>query len=212
MGDGGYIDPWDADGWQRAIFIEAGLDPDAKCGARALAENMPGLAGIYTGRGLKLPGDGALFRSGGEHYVALRSGISVERKRFAAFHEIAEYKLRGVSHPDIERCCNAIAGACAMPRAAFWNALRSLGDNPHALADEFTVTPTAAALRIGEVTQLPLAVVTRSFMWIRGREFSWPDEAGIRVEARRRIVRPGLRKIQLEDRRVALAASDVEDV
>ena len=211
MGYGGTLDPWDADGWQRAIFLDAGLDPDTKQSARVVAEGTPGLFGIYTGKGLKLPGDAALFRSGNDRYIALRSGISLERKRFAAFHEIAEYRLRDVIHPDIERCCNAIAGACAMPRAAFWSALRALSDDPHALANEFTVTPTAAALRIGEVTQLPLVVVTRSYMWIRGREFCWPDEAGIRIEARRRVVRPGLRKIQLEDRRIALAADGTEE-
>lgn len=211
MGDRGTLDPWDAEGWQRFIFLSAGVDPDAACGARTIAEQTPGLDGVYTSRGLKLPGDAALFRSGETFHVALRSGISTERKRFAVFHEVAEFWLRGVVHPDIEHCCNAIAGACTMPRAAFYSALREIGDDPHALAERFTVTPTSAALRIGEVTQLPLAVVTPSYMWIRGREWNWPDEAGIRTEARRRIVRPGLRKILLENRRVALAASDIED-
>ena len=205
---GSILDLWDADAAQREAFEAAGLDPNEQCGARILVERTPDLSGIYTAKGLNLPGDGALFKMHGEFWVALRAGISTVRKRFAAFHEVAEFRHRHIVHPQIEQFCNAVAGAMAMPRVAFLRAMRQLGDNPHVLAEEFTVTPTAAALRIGEVTQLPLAVLTPSYMWIRGREWSWPDEARIRTEARRRVMRPGLRKIQLEPRRLALAAED----
>lgn len=204
--------PWcmdlgEADAWATCIRERAGVDADAVVRPSDLA-NRFGLE-VYQGKGLKLRRDGELAAWGGRRYIAIRAGITVERARFAVLHEIAEEALRGQIDDDIERACNAIAGALAMPRRTFLCALREVGEDPHALAALFKVTPTAAALRIGETTQMPLAALTPSWLWIRGRPIVWPPETELRRIAR--VGRPGLRRIALEPRRIAIIVDGVDE-
>lgn len=200
------VDLIEAEGCARHIMQLAGFDPDEPCSIRRLAEQTPGIAGIYTGRGLRLRKDCALFTLNGERWIARRSGISTARAKFGVAHELAEHYLHGQVREDIETMCNAIAGAIVMPRKAFARALREVGENLDALSELFDVTKTAAALRLGEVTQMPMVVMTPTWIWVRGADFAWPDEAQIRREAR--APRPGLRKIHIEPRRLALAVND----
>ena len=198
---------WEADAWATTIRERAGVDADEVVKPSELARGLG--VELYQARGLRLPGDAALAFWGGKPRIALRSGLSVERARFAVFHELAEYALAGHVDATIEDACNAIAAALAMPRRAFLRAIRDLGEDPHALAHAFRVTPTAAALRLGETTQIPLAALTPSWMWIRGRAITWPPEPEIRRIARGG--RPGIRKLGLEPRRVALIVEELDE-
>lgn len=202
------VDLWEAEGCARSIKLDAGFDPNEECSIRWLAERTPKIAGIYTGRGLKLATDAELFSMNGERWIARRSGIPMERVKWGVAHELGEHHLEGQVRSDIEAMCNAIAGCLIMPRIPFAKSVRELEGDPHALAERFGVTVTAAAIRIGEVTDLPTAVMTPSWMWIRGREYFPTNTALIRCEAMH--PRPGLRKVLLEPRRQALFADAVD--
>lgn len=196
----------EADEWAAEIRDRAGVDRDAIVKASVLARGL-GLE-IYQSRGLNLPGGAAISSWGGKRYIALADGLSVVRARELVLHECAEDTLRGTRDERVEHACNAIAAALAMPRVAFARAVRSEGESPERLAELFQVTQTSAALRIGEVTDHPLVALSRTFVWVRGREWTWPDESELR-----RIVRsgrPGVRVVRLEPRRAALFAEDLE--
>lgn len=201
------MDLGEGDAWANWIRDLARIDRDELVRPSELAQRL-GLE-VYQSKGLKLRRDAELAAWGGKRYIALRSGVAVERARFAIFHELAEYALRNQIEGDIEQACNAIAGALAMPRRPFLAAIRDVGDDPNALAPVFKVTPTAAALRLGETTQVPLAALTPSWLWIRGRAIVWPHEAELRRIAR--VGRPGLRRVALEPRRVALIVEDLDE-
>lgn len=196
----------EADEWAAEIRDRAGVDRNAIVKAGALARAL-GLE-IYQSKGLKLPGGAALSKWNNQQYIALADGLSVVEARFLVFHEIVEFVLYGSTDEQIESACNAIAAALSMPRGAFAQAVRELGEDPHGLAERFQVTATAAALRIGEVTDHPLVALSRTFVWVRGREWTWPEEPELRRIAR--AGRPGVRVVRLEPRRAALFAEDLE--
>jgi Zn-dependent peptidase ImmA (M78 family) len=197
----------EADEWAAEIRDRAGVERDAIVGAGALARAL-GLE-IYQSKGLKLPGGAALSTWNGKRYIALASGLDRVRARFLVLHEIAEYVFREKHDERIEHACNAVAAALAMPRGAFARAVRSEGEEPERLAEIFAVTQTAAALRIGEVTDHPLVALSKSFVWVRGREWTWPDEPELRRIMR--SGRPGVRVVRLEPRRAALFAEDLDE-
>lgn len=197
----------EADEWAAEIRDRAGVDRDVMVKAGALARAL-GLE-IYQSKGLKLQGGAALSFWGGQRYIALAAGLPPVRARELVLHEIAEFILDDRHDEDIECACNAIAAALAMPRGGFARATRSEGEDPHRLAEIFQVTPTSAALRIGEVTHHPLVALSRSFVWVRGREWCWPDEPELRRIMRNG--RPGVRVVPLEPRRAALFAEDFDE-
>lgn len=197
------MDVWESDAWAKEILHLARMPDDTFIRASDLAEALPGMCGVYQSKGLRLAGDAALARWNGSWYVAVRSGISMERGRFAVFHECAEYvfAIRGVHHPEKESACNAIAASLAMPRMPFLQSLKTYGENIEAVARCWKVTETSAALRIGEVTGRPLAAISPAQIRYRGDEFIWPIEKVLRSGTH-----PGLKKISLEPRRFALVA------
>jgi hypothetical protein len=75
------------------------------------------------------------------------------------------------------------------------------------IAQWFVTTETCAALRFGEVTGEPLALISPRAVVVRGDEWVWPDERELRAIARRRVA-PGIRKTRLRDdpRRLVLRA------
>ena len=108
---------------------------------------------------------------------------------------------------DEEAAADYLGAALVAPRRAFASALRALGDDLAELAAVFRSTETAAALRVGEVTGRPLAVVAPHRVRVRGPEsWAWPDESTLRAWARRGRV--GVRRCRLrdDDRRMMLIA------
>lgn len=66
------------------------------------------------------------------------------------------------------------------------------------LAAAFETTESLAALRLGEVTGQPIALVARQVR-VRGDDWAWPPEADLR-RARRGPPPRGLVKVQLRER------------
>lgn len=156
-----------------------------------------------------LRGDGALVRVMGEDRIYIRSRLSPERKRWAVAHELAEWALarEGYREPDVEEAANYLAGAIIAPRRRFLHALRERGERFSDLAHDLIVTESCAALRLGETTGMPMALVARTVR-VRGGEFAWPDEGLLRSIAAGPIPR-GLRRARLTDdrRRVVIRAA-----
>jgi len=127
---------------------------------------------------------------------------------FFVGHELAHWlmDLCGVKNDDNEEAAaDYLAAALLAPRETFRAALRELGEDLPALANVFHVTETCAALRLGEVTGQPLAVVTPHRVHVRGpEEWVWPDEMTLRAWTRK--TPPGVRSTRLTDdpRRVVL--------
>jgi hypothetical protein len=131
---------------------------------------------------------------------------------FAIAHEIGHYLLRRARFvgDDEERAADYLGAALIAPRRAFLAARRAMGDDLPNLARTFGMTETAAALRLGEVCHVPLAVVAPQTVRVRGpEEWVWPDESTLRRWARG-LAQPGIRKVRLTDdpRRVVLDAED----
>lgn len=146
-----------------------------------------------------LRGDGALVRVMGEDRIYIRSRLSPERKRWAVAHELAEWSLarEGYREPDVEETANYLAGAIIAPRRRFLHALRERGERFSDLAHDLIVTESCAALRFGETTGIPLALIAHTVR-VRGELFGWPSEAQVRALATGALPR-GLRRSRLRD-------------
>jgi hypothetical protein len=83
-----------------------------------------------------------------------------------------------------ERLVIAVAARLTVPTLAFRRGLRH-GLGRHSLAQEFGVNETCAALRYGEVTGEPVAVVTPRWIYAAG-EWPWPAASVLRRMVRER--------------------------
>ncbi len=205
-------DQLELEGIAEAAYCSAGLDPERPHVAR-LARALLGPEAIRRGP-RPLHGPAALVRVGEEWRIVLARGLPPLQAVFAVGHELGHWLLRqhGYDGDDEERDADYLAAALLAPRSAFLAARRVLRDDLPALAATFGMTETAAALRLGEVCRVPLAVVAPQTVRVRGPEgWVWPDEASLRRWARGRPL-PGIRKVRLTDdpRRVVLDAEAVE--
>lgn len=141
-----------------------------------------------------LPGNGALARVGAHWRVYLRRDASQVAKRFVLLHELAHWALGSGGS---EEECDALAAALLAPRRAFLLAVAALGSDFGALAAHFGASESCVALRLGEATGCPLALITPRAVRLRGSVFSWPDERALRAKSNTQ--RPGLRKARLRD-------------
>lgn len=194
-----------------AAYRQAGMDADRPHVPR-LARALLGGAAIQKGP-RPLHGPAALVRVGEDWRIVIARGLPPLYAHFAIAHELGHHLLRqhGYDGDDEERAADYLGAALIAPRRAYLAARRALGDALPALAETFGMTETAAALRLGEVCHVPLAVVAPQTVRVRGPEaWVWPDEGTLRRWARGRA--PGIRKVRLTDdpRRVVLDAEDVE--
>lgn len=195
-------------------YADAGLDIERPHVMR-LAIALLGPGSIRRGP-RPIHGPAALLRVGDAWRIVLSRSLPQRYALFAIAHElghwlIARHGLVGAAGvgDDEERAADYLGGALLAPRRAFLAARRALGDDLSALAKTFSTTETGAALRLGEVLRLPLAVVAPQTVRVRGPEdWVWPDESTLRRWARRPA--PGLRKTRLTDdpRRVVLDADE----
>lgn len=187
-------------------YSDAGLDPQQPHVSR-LARTLLGPKAIQKGPRL-VRSPACLVRVGRQVYIFIAKGLKPVDALFAVAHELAHYLIakQGLSDENEEEMANALGAALLAPRPAFRAAFKRFGDDLPALASALSATETAAALRLGEVTGQPLAVVAPERVRVRGRGWRWPDESSLRQLARRPI--PGIRKTRLRDdpRRVVLSA------
>jgi len=152
-------------------------------------------------------GDAVLARVGSVWRVYLRPRLPPERARFALAHELAEWWLRrtGYAGERVEDVANHLGAALVAPRSRVVRLVRARPTFAE-LASELEATESLAALRVGEVTGEPLALVSPALVRVRGEPWAWPPEDELR-RARRGDVPRGLVKVSLEERgRVVLRA------
>lgn len=160
-------------------------DFDAPPGARALVEHHLGHGAVLVVRGMA-GREAELITLRGRPTICVRARLSPVALRWALLHELAEWHLQRIAYrePDVEHMANAIAAALAAPRDAFLRAVRDAQDDFAALAELFSTTQTCAALRLGEVTGQPIAVIAPALVRVRGDDWAWPDERALRRYAR----------------------------
>jgi IrrE N-terminal-like domain len=186
------------------IYRLADVEADEPPGALVLAERLR-LPVIRVDDRFLRGGDAALRPIDGELWICVRRRLPFERLHFAIAHEIAEWRLSKLDYRDEDRehAANALAAALLLPRAAL--RVSVLLDFAQ-IAEDFVVTQTCAALRVGEVTGRPLAVVSPQLVRVRGESFEWPEERTIRGLAKARALPPEVERVELTDdaRRVVL--------
>jgi hypothetical protein len=195
-----------------ATYRRAKRDPGRPMSTFALARavdvevlRLRDMAGAPAGRGT----------SNGKRFIAVKQRLPEAYARFFAAHELAHFLLdeEGYDAEDLETCCDYLGAALMAPRPAVIGLKSAFGLDPRAIAKEVGGTETMAALRVGEVLRIPLAVVA-PIVRVRGpEEWVWPSVPELRRLARlapRKLPR-GLAKTKLTDdpRRVLLVADDL---
>lgn len=191
------------EGAAESVYAQARRDPDLAADPIELAEALLGAGSVRLVHAAALPGLASLARVGLEWRIYVRSSASEQRRAFAVLHELGHYVL-GIDAG--EGACDALAAALLLPRRAFMRAARELGADWPALASRFGCSESAVALRWGEVVSDPLALVAPRSVRIRGADWAWPHEPGVRALARK--PGPGLARARLTDdaRRIVLRA------
>jgi len=168
----------DAEGEALYLYERAGADPAEPPGPHALAAAL-GLRIEHGGRGIV--GDAMLV----DGTIRVRRRLPPAREGFAVAHELAEWALAGHLDEEAEASANLLAACLLMPRPAVLAAVSAIGRDLAALASAFVVTETAMALRLAEIDGTPTLVVSRSWAWVRGEPFGWPES----VEGARRLAK-----------------------
>lgn len=163
----------------------------------ALAETLLGDGSVGTVPARVLRGARArLVTVYGQRRIFVSRSLSRRETAFAILHEIGHWRLDQIQYAGInaEAICDAIAACLIAPREPFLEAVEEYGPlEIRKLAEDFAASETLAVLRVGEVTQIGVAVFDDERTHIRGK---------FRLA-------PGLAKINLADkpRRYALLAT-----
>ncbi len=164
-----------------AILVDEGFPLDEPPDVEKLAWCALGAQNVVEARGLPVPG--RFLPDSGR--LELRPGLTRKARRWLLAHELSERHLlrRSYAPDEIEQLADAVAAALIAPKQAVRTALRSFGRHLPNLALVLGTTQSIAALRLGEVTGSPLALVTPRHVHVRGEEFGWPSERAVRALA-----------------------------
>ncbi len=192
------LDQADIEGEADRLYRAAGLDSGTAAPIIWLATELLGAGAIVPVHMLREPGGACLARVNGQARIYFRSRLPPMRRDFAIGHELAHWCLRDAEEGfELELACDALAAALIAPRAAFLKVVARHGARFTRLARAFATTESLVALRFGETTLEPLALVAPGSVRVRGAVYSWPSEPALRALAT--SPRPGLRKASLRD-------------
>lgn len=208
------LDPSDLEGCAEALYKLAGLQVDEPVSPAKIARLILGPRAIEVTP--MRASAGAIVTVNGETRIALRRGLPLLLARFITAHELAHLivdRLGMHLGEDLETACDYIAGAVLMPRRHYVSAHKFHDGDVRELAEEYSVTHSAAWLRVGETVRIPLALVRPGLVRTRGPEsYVWPEENTILGWSRGAPPR-GLAKTRVADdpRRTVLVADDQEE-
>lgn len=179
--------PWDIEGAVSLVYAKGDLDPHRSFSVVRIANALFGPGGVVEkgsrhvpGEAMLVPRDGPLFAgwpgpaNPRAFQVWARRRLPLVRKRFAIGHEIGEWvcEFWGYRGEDREDYCDAIGAALLIFRPLFF---REFGcpavPDLERMAEFFGVDQACAALRFGEVTGTPVALVSRMGFKQRGEAF-----------------------------------------
>jgi hypothetical protein len=187
----------DIEGTAERVYREIGAEPTTALSPMKIARHVLGDGAVRLVPATALPGVGSLARVRGQWLVFLREDAPLHAQRFVLCHELA-HRLLGPSAT--EHQCDALAAALLLPREAFLRALRQHRWRLAPMARVFCATESCVALRAGEVTTKPLALVTPRSVRIRGAAFAWPSAAELQALPETAKL-PGIRRVSLQDDR-----------
>lgn len=201
--------PAEAEGLADLVYKSAKADPGDPPGPITLARRLR----IPVQRVRRhLWGDAKLCPVGGGWVIFVATDIHPRELGFTVAHELGEWAAQqmGWRGEWVEGLADATAAAIVAPRPAYRRAAAYFGLDLQELAGAFVATQTLAALRWGEVYDVPLAVVSRREVRVRGPEaWVWPELAELRTWAKASVVPEGIERVQITDARsraVLLAA------
>lgn len=164
----------DCEGDALLAYEEAELDPERPPPIEKLCEKLFGT------RPLVRPGlvrEACMGILDGEVRIYSRSGLSLERRRFAVAHEISHGRSRTHHNKGgaaVEARADLLAACLLAPRPAFLKMVKKCGHSIYDLAHAFSTTQATAMLRLGEVVGRPVRLLGPRER-IRGEAFVWPD-------------------------------------
>lgn len=205
-----------------ATYMRHGFDPCEPASpamlARAILKTEKPLEfvrWIAAGTGAR-HAHGALFRFDGQRRIAVARGSSPAMKVhptrlrgayqvFAICHELAHVILEeeGYAEDRLEDSCDYLGACLLAPRPAMRKLHASFGLQLGLIADMTASTETWAALRLGEVLNVPLAQLQPMKVRYRGGAQQlelFTDEESLRRWARSQT-RPGLVRVRIGDAR-----------
>lgn len=189
---------WNAEGDAISLYRRSGFGLAAPPGPVPFAESLLGRGSIRFDRP-PLGADAALTRVGDRWLIFTSPRLAPARMAWGIYHELAEWWLRDERDERIEDRCDQLAAALRAPRDAFREAAGIVGDDLTELAGAFLTSESSAAMRIAEVLDRPLVLVTPTRVRVRGPEYGWPGESALRELARRRRMPDGVTKVKLGD-------------
>ena len=190
-----------------SLYEEAREDPGEPVSPIRLVRVLIGKQSIGFVPKRSLPDWAMLTRVNGEHRIFVRKDVPGRELGHTVAHELAHWALRRAGLDDAEPMCDYLAAALVAPIPAFRRALKTYGERLPALARAFRTTQSLVALRWGESTSRPLALVRPGLVRCRGAGFAWPTDRVVRRWARQDHPE-SLTKARLTDdsRRVVLLA------
>ncbi len=163
-----------------------GLDPERGHQTLEIVSRL-GIELVQTDR--PMPGGARL---GAGKVIWVQRGIQPRRAFFDVSHELAAFMLRERNYlePDLEERENRLAACLLLPRPAVIRTLREeTWRGVRQFAKTLRVSDACAALRLGEATGDPVALIERQRVRLRGAP--WPLDESPEKLAKCRRVPPG---------------------
>lgn len=189
---------WDIEWNASHLHRRVGSDPANPWPVNTIARRLLGDDCIQPAR----PGACPSFAvEGGKPTIRVPRCASVERLNFLVAHEVSEWFLEDAHLEWTELVADRLAAAILMPRPAFLAVYREAGLDLREIAQTFGVTETCAALRFGEVTMTPVAMLSPDMLRFRGLEWGWPGERALRGMLRDQLAIPEVQRVEVRDER-----------
>ncbi len=163
-------------------YRAAGLEPDTPAAPLELARLLiAGGSHVPVARCTELRTPARLARVGSQWRIYVRASFDDTAMRWLVAHECAEWILARENYrgTDIEQKAESLAARLIAPRPAARIAIDA-GLDFQELAEAFGMSQSSAALRRGEVSREPTALITPEAVYLRGDDWAWGDDTAIR--------------------------------
>lgn len=158
---------------------DANLGAAEVTGALRFATNYFGTGSVFVVSPEEVWGDGEVTAN---EQILVRRGLAPAHQEFVIYRACAEHWFAREawtfdSSARRHAACDAVAAALQAPGPAFEDAVADLGEDFAALAQDFSATQTAMALRLGEVVGRGVRVQRPGLVRVRG---TWKHVARVR--------------------------------
>ncbi len=161
------LEQHEVEGEAWAIRWAAGVDRNEAIAMPALARRLFGRGAVRTVGAGELPD---VTVRDGHPRIAVPRGLDPKELNATIAHELGEWRciVGRYDGEDAERVATAIGAALLLPQAPFVREVRRRGFAVRELGDAFVVPDAIVALRVGEVDEGAVALVTER--WVLRRD------------------------------------------